>query len=341
MTNNSWTLNNIQPFPSDNPTPRTSFEVSSDEATAVAHRISFSNRVRSIETKYDNEDPIANCIVSSNTKFRIQLYCKSKKSSSSKMNTVLVQAQRRSGCSLAFNKEYKAIVQAAKYGVIVAPKTAITFKATTSRSRIPNSLLVIPIEDGVLERNLENAQTQLLSNAYDEQLFGLEDVASTTNSQLSSDDIVLKASKLIMLDEKYLGIRESISSIIKQNENENSFLPDTKYFRGLALTILANVLSALSRENTLSSYIKDGQWCILSLIPSLIDDMKNALINQHNSSLAAKCLSIFFKDSLEARSQVDRKALAVLESAKCIGKLSHARLERAAQSAMNEIMMEA
>merc|ERR1719384_1561203 len=112
IANNSWTLTNIQPFPFDNPTQRTSFKVNSNEATTVAHRISFSNRVRSIETKYDNDDPIANCIASSNTKFRIQLYCKNKKSSSSKKNIILVQVQRTSGCSLTFSKEYKAIVQA-------------------------------------------------------------------------------------------------------------------------------------------------------------------------------------------------------------------------------------
>merc|ERR1719384_2479903 len=110
IANNSWTLTNIQPFPFDNPTQRTSFKVNSNEATTVAHRISFSNRVRSIETKYNNDDPIANCITSSNTKFRIQLYCKKKKSSSSKENIILVQVKRRSGCSLAFNQEYKAIV---------------------------------------------------------------------------------------------------------------------------------------------------------------------------------------------------------------------------------------
>jgi len=336
--NTSWTLKNIQPFPSDNPTQRTSFEVNSDETTTVAHRISFSNRVRSIETKYDNDDPIANSIASRNTKFCIQLYCKSRKSSSSKM-IILVQVQRRSGCSLAFSKEYKALVQAVKYGVVMAPKASIGVTDRTPSTMIPNHLSVIPIEDGLLERNLENAQTQLLSNAYDEQLLGLEDIASTTNPQLSSEDIVLKASKLIMLDEEYSGIRESISSIIKMKETDDAFPPDTKYFRGLALTILANDLSALSRESTLNSYIEDGRWCFLLLIPSLIDDMKNASINQHNASLAAKCLSILFKDSVGARSQVNKEVLKVLENAKCIGKLSHARLERASQSAMNEILM--
>merc|ERR1719384_844180 len=247
IANNSWTLTNIQPFPFDNPTQRTSFKVNSNEATTVAHRISFSNRVRSIETKYDNDDPIANCITSRNTKFRIQLFCKGRKSSSSE-KIILVQVQRRSGCSLAFSKEYKALVQAVKYGKVVAPNASIVVTARTPSTMIPNHLSIIPIEDGLLERNLENAQTQLLSNAYDEQFFGLEDVASTTNSQLSSEDIALKASKLIMLEEKYSGIRESISLIIQMKETDDAFPQDTKYFRGLALTILANVLSALSRE---------------------------------------------------------------------------------------------
>ena len=69
-----------------------------------------------------------------------------------------------------------------------------------------------------------------------------------------------------------------------------------------------------------------------------MEDIKTAVENQCNASLSARCLSILFKDSPEARSQAG-DALPVLESAKCVGKLSYAQLEKEAQSAMDEILV--
>lgn len=337
-TNNSWTLTNIQAFPSDSPMLRTCFEVDSDEKT-VARRISFSNRARSIETEYNNYDPIANCIASNNMKFRVQLFCESKNSLRSKKHITLVQLQRRAGCSLTFNEEYKAIVQASKYGVFVAPNAPMkrTYKVTDNK--MFNDFSVIPLEDGVLEQNLENTQAQLLSDGYDSQIFGLEDLASTTNPHGSYANIASKASVIIMTDERYAGIRKYISSIILKKEKDNSILEDSKYIRALALTILGNIMSALSRQNTLPDFIQEEHCCALSFISLLVEDIKGASKNQHNASLAAKCLSILLKDSLEARSQVDMDALTALENAKYIGELSHAKLEKEAQSAIYEIIM--
>merc|ERR1712045_750619 len=213
-----------------------------------ARRITDSNRLRSIETEYDDENPTANCTASKNTKFLVRLYYKSKTSSPSEQNIILVQVQRRSGCSLIFNEEYKAIIQAAKYGHIVAPKKIVTGTSRMRSSRLSNILPDIPVEEGVLERSLDNAQSQLLSNGYDTRILGLEDVAATTNPQILSDDIALEASKIIMLNDKYSGIRESISTILFHEEKGDSFFEDGKYIRNLALTILLNVMDALSRQ---------------------------------------------------------------------------------------------
>jgi len=332
-------LTNIQPFPPHSPTHRTCFEADSNEVATVVNRISCSNRIRSIETKYDNDYPIANCIASSNTKYRIQLYYKSVKSSPSNTNIILIEVHRRSGCSLVFNQEYNAIVHAAKYGEIVAPDTSIDGMATVKNSMISKTIPAISIEDSLLDKSLENAQSELLSKEYDIRLSGLEDVASNTNSHLSSENIALMASKRIMMDGKYSGIHESVSSIILKNI-DNDFFADSKYIRSLALTILANILSALSRENILAGLIQDGQWCTLSLIPSLIEDIKTASNHQNNASIAAKCISLLLKNSLDAQSKVDIETLVALENAKCVGELLHSRLEKEAQNAINEMRME-
>ena len=83
----------------------------------------------------------------------------------------------------------------------------------------------------------------------------MEDVACTTNPQELSDDVSLKASKIIMMKREFSGIRDSISSIIIQKDEDEIPFEDGKYVRCLALTILANVMSGLSKQKILTKFI--------------------------------------------------------------------------------------
>jgi len=334
-----WSAVKVQPFPPNIPRQRTCFEVNNEIATTVARRISNSNRIRSIETDYDNESAIVDCTASRNTKYRIQLHYKNEAASSSPRGNsiIIVQVQRRSGCSLIFQKEYRSIFHAAKHNKIVEPDDTVSNRVINhGLSNIPD----IPLEDGILEQSLQNAQSHLVSDVHNARMLGLELVVSIINPHISTDDVARNVSKMIMMDETYIGIRESIASLIYQKDEEDDFFfEEAKYIRSLALTILATAISTLSRENILTNFIRDEQWCTLSLIPVLLEDIKKAAKHQYNASLAAKCLLILFKDSEEARSKAGRDALSVLESAKHVGRLSHARLEKEAQGAMDEMMM--
>jgi len=291
----------------------------------IAHRISECNRIRSVEAEYDNDTAFANCMASNNTYFRIRLY------QGDTHRSIIVDMRRMSGCSLIFQKEYRAIMNAAKFGEIAPREVLENFKISPSDMQYRNNEF-IPLQDGILEQTFLSLKNRLLSDCHDLRMLALEDVASFTNPTYSSDDTALNVCKVIM--EPKSNIREYMASII--SEKEVSLL-DGKYMRTLAISIMTNVLSTLSKEKILTIFIQD-KWYTTTLMPSLIDQIKNAAKHPCNSSLAAKCLSALFANSAEACSQAERDTLVVLEAAKRVGKSSYANLEKEAQIAIEEMV---
>ena len=313
-----WIPQRVNRYPSDYPDQRICLE----DLTTVAFRVSECNRIRSIEAEYDSDTATAKCIALRNTHFRIILF------HGETERHIIVDIKRMSGCSLIFQEEYRAIMNAAKFGEITTRKVSQYAQIPTSNEQYRNDS--IPLQDDVLKQSLLSMKIHLYSDCHDIRVMALEDVVSTTNSEHSFDDTALKASKMIM--EKDLGIRESLSSIILEKE-VNVF--NDKYIRCLALTILSNVFSTLSKERILTPFIQD-KWSS-SLIPSLIDEIKTAAKHPRNASLAAKCLSALFTNSVEACSRAGKDILVTLEAAKRVGKSSYANLEKEAQVAIEKI----
>ena len=291
-----------------------------EDLATVAFRVSESNRIRSIEAEYNNDTATAKCMAMRNTHFRITLFYGETE------RHIIVKMKRMSGCSLIFQEEYRAIMNAAKFGEI-SPRKVLP----TSDGYCRNNDF-IPLQDSVLKKNLLSLKSYLRSDCHDVRVLALEDLASTTDSEHSFDDTALKASKILM--ESNSGIRESVASIILTKE---ACAFDDKYIRSLALTTLSNVLSTLSDEKILTPFIQD-KWYTLSLMPSLIDEIKTAAKHPHNASLAAKCLSVLFVNSVEARSQVGKDTLITLEAAKKVGESSYANLEKEAQIAIEKMV---
>jgi len=317
----NWIPNRVDPCPSNYAEHATCV----DDLALVAHRISECNRIRSVEAEYDNDTATAKCMALRNTHFRIILY------QGETQKHIIVDMRRMSGCSLIFQEEYGAIMNAAKFGEI-APREVVPFsKSSTSDSKPCKNNDYIPLQDGVLEQSLVSAKKHLHSDFHDVRVLALEDVASTTSHGHSSDDTALNACKIIMEQKSDIG--DSMASIIFDKEFIHS---DDKYIRSLALTILSNALSTLSEEKSLTPLIQD-KWYRESLMPSLINEIKTAEKNPCNASLAAKCLSVLFSNSAEARSQTDEDALIVLEAAKRIGHSSYANLEMEAQDAIEKM----
>jgi len=296
-------------------------KICAEELKTVAGRISECNRVRSIETEYDDDTATANCTALPNTTFRIRLF------HGEMENYIIVDMRRMSGCSLVFQEEFCAIMNAARFGDITPRR--IKNLGTLNKSH-ELKYHIPPLPKGTLEQHLLSIKNYLCSECHDVRLLALEDVACTT-SEDSADGIALNASKIIM--EKITGIRDSIASILLKKEVD-AF--DGQYIRSLALTILSNVLSTLSKENVLIPLIQD-EWYMSSLMPSLIDEVKSASKYPCNASLAAKCLSALF-DSAAACAEAGENTMIVLENAKKIGEASYANLETETKVAIEKLV---
>lgn len=317
-----WIPQHVNRYPSDYPDKKICLE---DNLATVAFRLSECNRTRSIEAKYDTDTATAKCIALQNTHFRITLFYGETE------RHVILNIRRMSGCSLIFQEEYRALMNAAKFGEITTRKVLQYVETPTLDAQYRNN--VIPLQDNVLEQSLLSMKSHILSGRHDDHVLALEDMASTTDSEHSLlDDTALKASSVII--EENFGIRESLLSIILEKE-VNMF--DDNYVRSLALTILSNVFSTLSREKILTPFIQD-KWYASSLIPSLIDEIKSAAKHPRNASLAAKCLSALLANSAEICSQAGRDVLVTLEAAKRVGKSSYANLEKEAEVAIEKIV---
>ena len=114
-----WTPYCLNQYMSDYPEERIFIE---DSAT-VAFRVSDCNMIRSIEAEYNNELATVEYIVPQNTHFRIMLF-------HGKIERyIIVDICKMSSCSLVFQEEYRAIMNAAKFGEISRRKVLQCIKA--------------------------------------------------------------------------------------------------------------------------------------------------------------------------------------------------------------------
>eukprot|EP00555_Chaetoceros_dichaeta_P007557 CAMPEP_0198253218 /NCGR_PEP_ID=MMETSP1447-20131203/3678_1 /TAXON_ID=420782 /ORGANISM="Chaetoceros dichaeta, Strain CCMP1751" /LENGTH=235 /DNA_ID=CAMNT_0043938805 /DNA_START=633 /DNA_END=1340 /DNA_ORIENTATION=+ len=230
------------------------------------------------------------------------------------------------GCSLIFNAEYRAILQYSKFGEIHVSEKSQCY--TTPSTEIYGNKY-IPLDDSILEETIYTAQSDLLSDRKDAYLLALEDIASTTNCQQSSESIAFKASKIIV--ESCSGILDSITKVLSCKYEVTT---ERKYTRYLALTILENIILSLSNDCFIKDTKYNESWMAL-----LVNEIKHAATHPRNATLAAKCIIVLVANSKEARCQVDRYAMVALQDAEEVGKLSYASLEIQARSAINVIQV--
>merc|ERR1712176_312159 len=111
-----------------------------------------SNKARSIHAIYPADEALAKCQTRSFLKFHIRLFQGKEK------DTVAIEVQRRSGCSLAFKEEYQALLQVFKGDSI--PQVPMRKKLDLSKLNSLESDL-IPLPEGAIEDSLETSLKHL------------------------------------------------------------------------------------------------------------------------------------------------------------------------------------
>jgi len=296
----------------------------------VSARISECLRTRSIQAEYDVNHTAAEavCTTKNGVHFNIRLFAGDK-------GTVIVHVHRMQGCGFSFRDDCSAILDAAEN---------VVRDRVEDRSFIPPSIRDSkPLESKVLEESVANSAIHLESEKREMQVFALQHIAGMTDPKTSSETTASEVSKIIMKNPE--GVRKSLAillingSLNDQTSERYSDKQSTQEMRNLGLTILSNIMMAISRDGVLD-YILQGKaesaFFTNDLMPTLLNDVRDFEIHPHSACLAAKSLSILFKHSSSARKRcinIDG-CLAILENAVKYGAKKHASLQEEAANAI-------
>jgi len=319
----SW-INGYIPNSSEFRRSRTSFEVFDTSLRAIADRIFDSNKNRLLYASYDGA--IMRCKTPSHVIFTVRLVRLFQKA-----NVTLVDVQRRRGCPILFRDEYQALFHATVHGEITPCKgsRSMTFLGDVDCKQIDH----IPLEESDIERTLKAATIDFESKIYDTCVVTLQDLSATTDPLSKETSSV--ACKLIL--EKYYKIFEYIVDDIAKEvgyNGSNAYNNESEeYLRSLTLNLLGNILMAVPKHSTLTSFIQDRQR-IIPIIKSLLWYVGLAEECPINASLAAKCLRLFVSTSPDAMFMFDPDTNGILENARRFGKLTYSNLEKETQAAL-------
>ena len=291
-----WNVTTLNPPPEYFPLERTSRHISGVGPSEVSSRISDCLRQRSVETKFDHVRGIAKCRTPNYVSFRINLFscCQDEG------DCVIVEVQRRKGQSHIFSGEYRAVLDAAEGKA--SPKSedthTIFLKRPVSQMSCLQSLKVDTQQCSEIIFN--QSERMLKQGEHDANMLGMESLRSMTDSKLSTPEVVILASKLVISPDSPQGLNDHISSLLqygtlKPDQQPYTVANDNNEFNeqmhNLALNVVANALAVTAQDGSLSKAInKHVEWFKKILLPVLIEDIKGAKERVHDAMQAARCL---------------------------------------------------
>lgn len=277
----------LEMVPTDFPLERTHREIDGIEASEVASRISDALRVLSIDAEYDSRNAKAKCKTSDLVKFRIRLYAATESGM-----PVVVEVQRRSGSASSFMRSCRAILSAAegKESKTSPPKKMPPFKMPVAKM---DCLKSVSIETSAKEEAgaaLDSSLAMFRSKNLDSNMLGLENMCSLTDPIKTSPATALSVSKRIMLGDE---IRDDILALLQRDvfeHEDNEVSGHAERLRHFALVLFANCLEMCSKDGCLVDALKTQNWFENCLVPSLIDEVKNATVSANNAFQAVRSL---------------------------------------------------
>jgi len=324
---NIWDVQSIPTLPMYYPLEKTHIIVCNEPVAEVTKRISDCMRSLSIAAAYDSAKAKARAKTINHTKFTIQLFSKSNESG------VVVEARRSSGCPLNFYKSCYPILHAAS-GLEYSQFSDDHLDAK------PLSFLCndAPKSDDDFLVTVEVANNLLKKDRIDANLLGIESLHMLTDTSSTCPETAALVAKMILLGKNGCeNIRTCIHSLIQnwtlcdEDDLEEGDELDQRHLsimRNHALAIIANTLDLLDDQGSLSKVMDEDSWLRDTLLPILINELKEAADRPHDAFLSAKCLSILVKASTLAKEKaIQLDADDVTFNSLIIGKQSHEQLE--------------
>lgn len=306
---------------------RTSRFVAGTGASIVSARISDCLRRRSIATKFDNTKAKAKCVNVDFVQFRIRLFA----GRNEYKNGVIVEVQRRSGGSLSFHRDCRALLDSAE-GLDFASESREETKCSLSGFGFLKSSEDIELSRKRSEESsasaLEIAAELLKKDRIDANTLGMESLSYLTDNTKSSELVAKQISRNIILDDTNSGVRSKIMEFVMfspVNKEEGSEFRHRLH--NLALQVLSNALHVTAEDGVLNHEVHKHAWFSDNLVPMLINELKDAKNRPHDALLAARAMNTLINTSGQIRNKaIEIGAKTILTDARDYGISSHAFL---------------
>lgn len=311
---NEWKVDCLQQVPPDFPLERTKKEIRGSDGCEIAARISAALQKLSIEAEYCGETGKAKCRTTDYVSFRIRLFA-----GGDEGQPVVVEMQRRSGSCCSFMKSCRAILAAAE-GL---PMPLRSGKMPPSKKPIREMKCLKGIigeskqsdREQDMKSALDCAAILLGQNQRESTILALENICLLTDPLKTVPETALETSKCVVLGDESRTIREDVAAILKSDIRDIEFeegleghMEQAYQIHHLALSVFSNSLCMTAKDGCLQQAVKDQEWFVDFLIPTLMKEIECAEECPNVACAASCCLK-----SLVSSSSVARDCLVELE----------------------------
>jgi len=260
----------------------------------IADRICDSLRMASIAAQCGEDDKnLLNAETSDALRFAVRLFADQGK--------IVVEVQRKSGCSYQFREAARSVLRSAK-GLKISAKKKFSLPSCIPRQSPKDQQQ--RAEDG-----FRVALRQLNSNMRDSQLIGMESLEQLTRSEYRS------AASLKIFGECI----DKILNAIQLDADDASSDIEERHFTMMkrrSLTVLANALNSLSQANELEGLLKAYSHLTSNVfISTLVDTLADSANSPHEATQAAKCIQELMIDSEVKKQLIEMSTSSIVASA--------------------------
>jgi hypothetical protein len=287
---------------------------------------------------------------SGDVKFFIRFYLE-------ESNTIMVELQRKCGCTMVFRRAARVILRAAS-GLVEDPNPSLTLRKRPNRPLLKRSERPsIPIKDtdekeakwpitseneqGGAAIALEFVDDMMRKDRLDANLLGIESLLLLTKVETVGNSTATLAAHAVFGSRR--GYNEMYEQVTRALE-----LPDdlcdaltgrhAQRMRSHALTILANSLEILLKhdKNELRAIMHRQGWLLEeNLLTKLLSELSDSEIRPHDAHQAARCLNTIITISSEGKARaIELGAPSIVSGSQRVGYCCHSLLAHESENAI-------
>jgi len=232
---------------------------------------------------------------------------------------IIMEVQRRSGCSIEFHRISQALMSAVRTGQVPMINNFTSDRNDTIReAEISDTDALMACSPCVIHAATATLN-MLKKTQFESQRLGMESLGQLTNPETVCPRNAFHVARLILLgsDELAIELRTALlwsnGVFISTNpecSTEADDLTSSEYaagvIRNLGLQVLSNCLELLSANPYMSGQVARYSELWLGLVPALVNNIRNASEMPNAAALSAECLSHVALGSSDARSEALR-----------------------------------